>query len=103
MRRVVMFAIAALAAAPVTASAQQSLNISIGGFSPRAEDARDRNDVLVNDRDFLAFNVSDLSGFTIGGDAAHDRVHLNGVAFRDFDFLQHARGGGGNLSINLVG
>jgi len=68
MRRVVMFAIAALAAAPVTASAQQSLNISIGGFSPRAEDARDRNDVLVNDRDFLAFNVSDLSGFTIGGE-----------------------------------
>jgi len=32
-----MFAVVALVAAPMTASAQQSLNLSIGGFSPRAE------------------------------------------------------------------
>jgi hypothetical protein len=63
-----MFAVVALVAAPMTASAQQSLNLSIGGFSPRAEDARDVNDVLLNDRSFLAFNVADLNGFTIGGE-----------------------------------
>jgi hypothetical protein len=68
MRRIVMFVLAGLVAAPMTAAAQQSLNISLGGFSPRAEDARDPNDVLVNDRSFLDFNVADLSGFTIGGE-----------------------------------
>ena len=68
MRRLMMFVVAALAAAPMTASAQQSLNLSLGGFSPRAEDARDANDVLVNDRNFLAFNIQDLAGFTIGGE-----------------------------------
>jgi hypothetical protein len=68
MRRVLMFTVMALAAVPMTASAQQSLNLSIGGFSPRAEDARDRNDVLVADRSFLGFNISDLSGFSVGGE-----------------------------------
>lgn len=68
MRRLMMFVVAALAAAPMTASAQQSLNLSLGGFSPRAEDARDANDVLVNDRNFLAFTIQDLAGFTIGGE-----------------------------------
>ena len=68
MRRLTMFVMAVLLAAPITASAQQSLNISLGGFSPRAEDARDPNDVLVNDRDFLAFSIQDLSGFAVGGE-----------------------------------
>jgi outer membrane protein W len=68
MRRVLMFAVLALVAVPMTASAQQSLNLSLGGFSPRAEDARDVNDVLVNDRSFLDFRVADLNGFTIGGE-----------------------------------
>jgi hypothetical protein len=63
-----MFAVLALVAAPMTASAQQSLNLSIGGFSPRAEDARGRQDVLVGNRGFLDVNVSDLNGATFGGE-----------------------------------
>ena len=68
MRRVLMFAMLTLVAAPMTASAQQSLNLSIGGFSPRAEDARGSQDVLVGNRGFLDFNVADLNGATFGGE-----------------------------------
>ena len=55
------------AAAPM-ASAQQSLNLYVGGFTPRAEDARNGDDVLVRNRDFLAFNTNDFNGGTLGGD-----------------------------------
>jgi hypothetical protein len=53
---------------PLPAAAQQIINFSIGGFSPRAEDARNGQDVLVQDRSFLDFNISDLSGATVGGE-----------------------------------
>ena len=58
-----------LAAAP-SASAQQSLNLSIGGFSPRGEDGRTSNDVLVNDLTQLPliFNISDFRSVVIGAD-----------------------------------
>ena len=58
-----------LAAAP-SASAQQSLNLSIGGFSPRGEDGRTPNDVLVNDLTQLPliFNISDFRSVVIGAD-----------------------------------
>ena len=45
MRR--FLAVAVLVLIPAVASAQQSFNLSLGGFSPRAEDARNGNDVLV--------------------------------------------------------
>ena len=51
MRRFVSFSVVALVLgllATPPASAQQSLNLYVGGFVPRGEDARDRNDVLVN-------------------------------------------------------
>jgi outer membrane protein W len=51
---------------PAMASAQQSLNFSVGGFVPRGEDGRSRDDVLVNNLDFLAFNIKDFSGATVG-------------------------------------
>ena len=59
--------VAGFIATPV-ASAQQSLNLYIGGTRVRAEDARDSNDVLVQDRTFLDFNVGDFNGATIGGE-----------------------------------
>jgi len=71
MRRFVSFSVAALVLgllATPPASAQQSLNLYIGGFVPRAEDARDRNDVLVNNLNFLAFNIKDFSAPTVGGE-----------------------------------
>ena len=56
------------AVAPATSSAQQSVNFYLGGFVPRGEDARDRNDVLRNNLDFLSFNIKDFNGATAGGE-----------------------------------
>ena len=53
---------------PSIASAQQTLNFSFGGFVPRGEDGRSREDVLVNNRDFLAFNIKDFNGATVGAE-----------------------------------
>jgi hypothetical protein len=54
-------------ASPV-ASAQQSLNLSVGGFVPRGEDARPTTDVLFNNLDFLSFNIKDFDSFSVGGE-----------------------------------
>lgn len=54
-------------ATPV-ASAQQSVDVWVGGFAPRAEDARTGDDVLVQNRDFLLFNTNDFNGGTVGGE-----------------------------------
>ena len=59
--------VAGVVGAP-SASAQQQVSFSIGGFSPRSTDARPPDDVLVNNLDFLAFQVSDFSGPIFSGD-----------------------------------
>ncbi len=51
-----------------SASAQQQVSFSIGGFSPRSADGRPPDDVLVNNLDFLAFQVSDFSGLIFSGE-----------------------------------
>jgi outer membrane protein W len=61
-------AVMAVVLAPAAASAQQSINFSVGGFVPRGEDGRSRDDVLVNNLDFLAFNVKDFSGPSVGAE-----------------------------------
>jgi len=53
---------------PAPAAAQQTINFSFGGFSPRSEDARDPNDVVVNDQSFLIFDPSSLHGVKFGGE-----------------------------------
>lgn len=77
MRRLTICALAALSAflAPSTASAQQSVNLFIGGFTPRSLDARGNDDVLVQDSAVLAtfdrssgINVGDFNGVTVGGE-----------------------------------
>ena len=63
--------LAAVLLAPATTYAQQSLNLSIGGFVPAGEDTRgdiDGGDVLVNNLDFLAFNIKDFNGATFGAE-----------------------------------
>jgi hypothetical protein len=50
------------------ASAQQQVSFSVGGFSPRTEDARTSGDVLVNNLDFLAFDIKDFSGPSFGAE-----------------------------------
>src|SRR5439155_9096335 len=50
------------------ASAQRSLSVSAGVFNPRPEEARAPGDVLVNNLDFLAFNVSDFHAGAVGAE-----------------------------------
>jgi hypothetical protein len=50
------------------ASAQQSINLFVGGFVPRGIDGRPDDDVLVNNRDFLIFDIKDFNGPTFGGE-----------------------------------
>jgi outer membrane protein W len=71
MRRLLSLSLMTLAFGAVAAqpaSAQQSLNLYVGGFVPRAQDARDPNDVLLNNLNFLAFNIKDFNTATIGGE-----------------------------------
>ena len=78
MRRLILAGSKACAAAIVigllatpAASAQQSLNLNIGGFAPKSEDGRTANDVLVNDLTLeppLAFNISDFHTATFGAE-----------------------------------
>jgi hypothetical protein len=64
----VVLAVAAGVLSPAIASAQQTLNFSVGGFVPRGEDGRGSGDVLVNNLDFLAFNIKDFNGATVGAE-----------------------------------
>jgi hypothetical protein len=72
MRRLITASLVALVGVGVfggeAASAQQQIAFSIGGFSPRSEDARTRSDVLVNDLDYLAFRISDFGGPIVGAE-----------------------------------
>lgn len=58
--------------APSISYAQQSLTFYFGGFVPKGEDARTRDDggrsrdVLVNNLDFLSFDTKDFNGGTAG-------------------------------------
>jgi hypothetical protein len=63
-----------LLAAPI-ASAQQTVNFFIGGFTPRSIDARDSNDVLVQDAAILAtfdrntgISINEFNSVTFGGE-----------------------------------
>ena len=67
MRRVLLTLWFALGTSSL-ASAQQSFNLYVGGVTPRAEDARPASDVLVNNLDFLLFNISDFNAVTFGGE-----------------------------------
>jgi hypothetical protein len=57
---------ALLAASP--AAAQQTINFSVGYFTPRGEDARVEGDVLNANRNFLVFEVKDFNGASVGGE-----------------------------------
>ena len=48
------------------AAAQQTLNVSLGYFTVRGEDARVEHDVLNENRNFLAFEITDFNGATVG-------------------------------------
>ena len=50
------------------AAAQQSLNLSVGGFVPRGDTGRADSDVLVGNESFLAFNIKDFNTVSVGGE-----------------------------------
>ena len=52
----------------VPVSAQQTLNFSLGYFAPKGYDSRVQGDVLVANRDFLIFDISDFGGAAVGGE-----------------------------------
>ena len=58
----------ALAMSARPAAAQQTLNVSLGYFTVRGEDARVEGDVLNENRNFLVFDISDFNGATVGGE-----------------------------------
>jgi hypothetical protein len=69
----IIVVLAGIFLAPATTYAQQSVSFYAGGFVPRGEDGRARtdgfsDDVLVNNLDFLAFNVKDFKGGTVGAE-----------------------------------
>jgi hypothetical protein len=69
MRRMLGIAVFLGVVMPATSYAQQqSINLSLGGFVPRGEDARTSGDVLVNNLDFLAFNIKDFSSGAFGAE-----------------------------------
>jgi outer membrane protein W len=51
-----------------SASAQQSLNLYVGGFSPRALDGRGTHDVTFQNLDFSTFDPNDFNGATVGAE-----------------------------------
>jgi hypothetical protein len=53
-------------AAPSPAWAQQAINLSFGGFVVAGEDARVDDDVLVANREILAFDIRDFNGGSVG-------------------------------------
>lgn len=89
MRRLVLpvFVFACLAGilSPVDASAQQSVNIFLGGFVPRSLDGRGTNDVIFQDGTFLTdvnsatgagIDVTQFNGVTIGGEYLVGLAHF---------------------------
>lgn len=64
----VALACATLLALAAPAAAQQTLNLSVGLFTPKSEDARVQGDVLTANRTFLLFDVSEFNGASVGGE-----------------------------------
>ncbi len=67
-RLLTVLMLACTALVPATASAQQTINFSLGLFTPRGEDARVAGDVLVANRSFLFFDISDFNSASVGGE-----------------------------------
>jgi len=59
---------AGLLVATGDAAAQQTLNFSLGLFTPRGEDARTEGDVLNANRSFLAFDIRDFRSASVGAE-----------------------------------
>jgi hypothetical protein len=63
---VLLLACTAVLALPDRAAAQQTLNFTLGAFVPRGFDARVEGDTLVENRNFLIFDMGDLAAASVG-------------------------------------
>jgi len=73
MRRLLAAGFVVIAAGlclPATTYAQQTITFSLGGFRPTGAEGRFDNggDVLVNNQDFLLFDIGQFHGFTFNAD-----------------------------------
>lgn len=68
MGRTLIVAAVLMAASVHPAAAQQTLNLSVGYFTVRGEDARVERDVLNQSRNVLAFDVADFNGAAVGAE-----------------------------------
>jgi hypothetical protein len=67
-RCALLIACGIIASSPTTAAAQQTFNFTVGGFVPRGFDARVDDDTLVENRDFLLFDIDDFNGVAVGAE-----------------------------------
>ena len=86
MRRFMLAGLKACATAAViglvmtpAASAQQSLNLLVGGFTPKSEDGRTPNDVLVNDLTVSPQLLFDIKDFNMPAFGAEYLVGLGDI------------------------
>jgi len=63
-----VLAVAVLFGAARDARAQQTLNFSLGYFTPLGEDARIEGDVLNTNRTFLVFDIKEFNGASVGAE-----------------------------------
>ena len=61
-------ACACVAALPGSASAQQTLQFTLGAFVPKDFDARVGGDTLIENRDLLLFEMGDFTGAAVGAE-----------------------------------
>ena len=67
-KRLIPVLLLACTVVPAIASAQQTINFSLGVFTPRGADARAAGDVLNANSTFLFFDVKDFKSASIGGE-----------------------------------
>lgn len=61
-------AVALLCGSAIPAQAQQTLNVTLGGFMPFGQDGRVDDDVLVANHEFLVFDFKDFNQVTAGAE-----------------------------------
>lgn len=50
------------------ADTRQSFGVNLGGFFPKGEDSRIENDVLIENRNSLIFDIGNFRGFSVGAE-----------------------------------
>ncbi|MEQ1758870.1 MAG: hypothetical protein ABL986_11170 [Vicinamibacterales bacterium] len=68
LARAAALVLAAVVGAATPAHAQQTFNLTLGGFVPNGQDARESGDVLTANHEYLVFDFKDFNNATVGGE-----------------------------------